>query len=81
MFVCGLKDVTISDASKIETIIFDVLKDLSEKGIDKEIIESAIHQIEFYHKDYDSLKWTYEFWLDGMVGYIEKFKKEHKKSS
>jgi Zn-dependent M16 (insulinase) family peptidase len=59
MFVCGLKDVTISDASKIETIIFDVLKDLSEKGIDKKIIESAIHQIEFYHKEITNTPYPY----------------------
>ena len=59
MFVCGLKDVTISDASKIETIIFDVLKDLSEKGIDKKIIESAIHQLEFHHKEITNTPYPY----------------------
>ncbi|HSQ86498.1 MAG TPA: insulinase family protein [Desulfobacterales bacterium] len=59
MFVCGLKDVAISDASKIETIIFDVLKDLSEKGIDKKIIESAIHQIEFHRKEITNTPYPY----------------------
>ena len=59
MFVCGLKDVTLSDASKIETIIFDVLKDLSEKGIDKQIIESAIHQIEFHRKEITNTPYPY----------------------
>ena len=59
IFVCGLKDVTISDASKIETIIFDVLKDLSEEGIDKNIIESAIHQIEFHRKEITNTPYPY----------------------
>ncbi|MGA9175786.1 MAG: insulinase family protein, partial [Desulfobacterales bacterium] len=59
LFACGLKDVTISDASKIETIIFDVLKDLSEKGIDKKIIESAIHQIEFHRKEITNTPYPY----------------------
>ena len=59
MFVCGLKDVAASDASKIETIIFDVLKDLSEKGIDKKIIESAIHQIEFHRKEITNTPYPY----------------------
>jgi Zn-dependent M16 (insulinase) family peptidase len=45
MFVCGLKDVEESAAEKIETIIFDTLKGLVDKGIDKKLIESAIHQI------------------------------------
>jgi len=59
MFVCGLKDVAANDASKIKTIILDVLKDLSEKGIDKKIIESAIHQIEFHRKEITNTPYPY----------------------
>ncbi|MEJ2655813.1 MAG: insulinase family protein [Desulfobacterales bacterium] len=59
MFVCGLKDVAASDASKIETIIFDVLKDLSKNGIDKQIIESAVHQIEFHRKEITNTPYPY----------------------
>ena len=51
MFSCGLKDVKKSDALKIETIILDVLTELSEKGIEKNMVESAIHQIEFRRKE------------------------------
>jgi Zn-dependent M16 (insulinase) family peptidase len=58
-FVCGLKDVAASDASKIETIIFDVLRDLWEKGINKQIIESAIHQIEFRRKEITNTPYPY----------------------
>jgi hypothetical protein len=59
MFACGLKDVAASDASKIETIIFDVLKDLRKNGIDKKIIESAIHQIEFHRKEITNTPYPY----------------------
>jgi Zn-dependent M16 (insulinase) family peptidase len=59
MFVCGLKDVAASDASKIEAIIFDVLKDLWKNGIDKQIIESAIHQLEFQRKEITNTPYPY----------------------
>ena len=59
MFVCGLKDVAASDASKIETIIFDVLKDLWENRIDKQLVESAIHQIEFRRKEITNTPYPY----------------------
>ena len=59
MFVCGLKDVAKSDASKIETIIFDVLRDLWKNGIDKQIIESAIHQLEFRRKEITNTPYPY----------------------
>ena len=51
LFACGLKDVRIEDAPAIENIIMDTLADLSKNGIDKELVESAIHQIEFYRKE------------------------------
>jgi hypothetical protein len=59
MFVCGLKDVAESDGSKIETIIFDVLSDLRENGIDKQIIETAIHQLEFRRKEITNTPYPY----------------------
>jgi Zn-dependent M16 (insulinase) family peptidase len=59
LFVCGLKDVEESDAGKIETIVFDVLKNLSKHGIDKQIIESAIHQIEFRRKEITNTPYPY----------------------
>ncbi|MDI6688387.1 MAG: insulinase family protein, partial [Desulfobacterales bacterium] len=59
MFVCGLKDVEESAAEKIETIIFGILKDLVDKGIDKKLIESAIHQIEFHRKEVTNTPYPY----------------------
>jgi Zn-dependent M16 (insulinase) family peptidase len=59
MFVCGLKDVQENAAEKIAAIIFDVLGGLVEKGIDRDLIESAIHQIEFHRREVTNSPYPY----------------------
>ncbi|MEE4264180.1 MAG: insulinase family protein [Desulfobacteraceae bacterium] len=59
LFVSGLKDVAPSDADQIEGIIIRVLRDLAENGIDKALIESAIHQIEFHRKEITNTPYPY----------------------
>ncbi len=56
---CGLKDVEESDAQKIESIIFDVLNNLANKGVDKKLVESAIHQLEFHRKEVTNTPYPY----------------------
>jgi len=51
MFCCGLKDTRIDDVSKIEALILNVFKGLVKEGIETELIESALHQIEFHRKE------------------------------
>ncbi len=51
MFTCGLKDIAKDSVKKVEKIIFSTLKNLAQKGIDPTMIDSAIHQIEFYRKE------------------------------
>jgi presequence protease len=51
LFAVGLKDVLESDAPKVEAIVFDALRRLADGGIDPELIESAVHQIEFHRKE------------------------------
>jgi len=51
MFSCGLKDIAKDSVKKVEKIIFSTLKNLADKGIDPTMIDSAIHQIEFYRKE------------------------------
>ncbi|MBW2592626.1 MAG: insulinase family protein, partial [Deltaproteobacteria bacterium] len=58
-FVCGLKDVDKADAAKIESIILGVFKDLVNSGIDKEMIESAIHQLEFHRREVTNTPYPY----------------------
>ena len=59
LFVSGLKDVAEASAKKIEAIIFEVLTELADKGIDKELIDSAIHQIEFHRKEITNTPYPY----------------------
>ena len=59
LFVSGLKDVDSSDSDQIEAIILGVLRDLAENGIDKTLVESAIHQIEFHRKEITNTPYPY----------------------
>jgi Zn-dependent M16 (insulinase) family peptidase len=59
LFACGLKDVDPDDAGKIESIIWDTLTELSENGVEKELIDTAIHQIEFRRKERTNTPYPY----------------------
>ncbi len=59
MFVVGLKDVVESAGPAIESIILNVIRDLAEKGIDKLMVESALHQIEFQRKEITNTPYPY----------------------
>ncbi len=59
LFVAGLKDVEQTTVEKIEEIIVGVLRDLVKKGIDKNLIDSAIHQIEFHRKEITNTPYPY----------------------
>jgi len=59
LFVSGLKDVDQASADKIEAIIFDVLTDLVDNGIEKKLVDSAIHQIEFHRKEITNSPYPY----------------------
>ncbi|MGD9248693.1 MAG: insulinase family protein, partial [Desulfobacteraceae bacterium] len=59
LFACGLKDTDESCADKIEKIIFDVFNRLIKEGIDRELVDSAIHQIEFHRKEISNTPYPY----------------------
>jgi len=59
MFACGLKDVDASSAESIEKIIFDTFNDLVKNGIDRKLVDSAIHQIEFHQKEVTNTPYPY----------------------
>jgi Zn-dependent M16 (insulinase) family peptidase len=59
LFVSGLKDVEEASAEKIEAIIFEVLADLANNGIDQQLIDAAIHQIEFHRKEITNTPYPY----------------------
>jgi presequence protease len=59
LFACGLKDVKKEDTGNIRALIFETLEDLVTGGIDGELIESAIHQLEFHHKEVTNTPYPY----------------------
>jgi presequence protease len=46
IFSAGLKDVNAEDAEKIENLILGTLEQLVQTGIDPDLIDAAIHQLE-----------------------------------
>jgi hypothetical protein len=59
MFFCGLKDVAEADGPKIIDVIMQTLTTLADTGIDPELIESAIHQVEFHRKEITNTPYPY----------------------
>jgi len=59
LFTAGLKDVAPDAAEKVEQIVFDVLSGLAERGIDSELVESAIHQLEFHRREITNTPYPY----------------------
>ena len=59
LFACGLKDVDAADAARIETLIMTVLGGLVQDGIDPELVESAVHQLEFHRKEVTNSPYPY----------------------
>jgi presequence protease len=67
MFACGLKDTAEDAAEEIERIVFSVLSELTQKGLDPELIASAIHQIEFHRKEVTNTPYPYGIKLMLMI--------------
>ena len=59
LFFCGLKNVAPEDAEAIETIIMTTLEKLASGGIAPDLIEAAIHQIEFHRKEITNSPYPY----------------------
>lgn len=59
LFACGLKDTGADAAEPVRKIIFDVLHELVEKKIDRRLIETALHQIEFHRKEVSNSPFPY----------------------
>ncbi len=59
LFSCGLKDTEDTAADQIENLIFQVLGRLTKEGIEKELVDSAIHQIEFHRKEITNTPYPY----------------------
>lgn len=59
LFACGLKDVGKDDAVAVEKIIWDTLAGVADRGIEPELVESAIHQLEFHRREISNTPYPY----------------------
>jgi len=59
LFFCGLKDVAEKDADRIVALVTETLEQLCEEGVDPELVESAIHQVEFHRKEITNTPYPY----------------------
>jgi hypothetical protein len=59
LFAVGLKDTAGDAADAVERIVFDVLQGLAARGIDPELVESAVHQLEFHRKEVTNTPYPY----------------------
>jgi len=59
LFSCGLKDVEVDAAPRVEAIVMDVLQRLAADGIDPELVTAAVHQIEFHRKEVTNVPYPY----------------------
>ena len=59
LFACGLKDVNEENADQIEGLVMGVLQDLVDSGIESQLIDSAIHQIEFHRREITNTPYPY----------------------
>jgi Zn-dependent M16 (insulinase) family peptidase len=58
-FSCGLKGMREKDAITLENLILETLTRLAEKGIDRELVEAAMHQLEFQKKEISNTPYPY----------------------
>ncbi len=68
IFSVGLKGVNSADVPKVEQLIIDSLAKIVEQGIEQDLVESALHQLEFDIKDIDSS--GYSQGLELLLGFV-----------
>ncbi len=59
LFACGLKEVAADAAPAVERIVFETLAALVRDGVPEDLVESAVHQIEFHRKEVTNTPYPY----------------------
>lgn len=67
MFCTGLRNTQTPDAQKIETLILETLKKITDEGYDADLIEGILHQVEFHGKEIVRGSYPYGISLMGSV--------------
>jgi len=50
-FMCGIEGSNVIDADAFEKLVFEVLNDVADKGVEQEEIDSVLHQLEFHQRE------------------------------
>ena len=50
-FMCGLEGSEPENAEAFEKLVLDTLNDVAENGVDSELVESALHQLELHQRE------------------------------
>lgn len=50
-FMCGLEGVKRENASQVEALILQTLEDIAENGVDQEMVEAMLHQLELSQRE------------------------------
>ena len=50
-FVCGLEGSEPEQAEAVEALIMDVVREVAEKGVPQEMVESVLHQLELSQRE------------------------------
>ena len=50
-FMCGVEGSNVADAEAFERLVFEILNEVADKGVDQEEIDSVLHQLEFHQRE------------------------------
>ncbi|HVE91752.1 MAG TPA: insulinase family protein [Actinomycetota bacterium] len=59
VFAAGLKGADAADAQRIEELMLSTLRDLAEKGVDREMVDAAVHQGELSTREVSNAGFPY----------------------
>lgn len=51
VFACGLEGSRPEHAAAVEQLVFDTLRDVAENGVDPQLVESMLHQLELSQRE------------------------------
>ncbi len=51
MFVCGLEGANAEDAEKFEDLVLDVLNQVAQDGVDEQLLNAVLHQLELHQRE------------------------------
>jgi presequence protease len=59
VFGAGLKDIASEDAEKVQKVVLDMLERQADEGVDKAMVDAAIHRLEFEKRERSNAGFPY----------------------